>query len=256
MSAEESHRVGPTLIFKGQGRVSPLEKRQYAEGVNVMFTPKAVINKPSMDQFIEFWHGQVCRTSVSHFISISPQVRDGQPKLLIADSCNSHLNPDSIRRLREKSVVVAIIPGGTTMYLQVLDVNVFSVFKHHYFDAADEWLEENGPRNKVKLSSSQSRILCTRLTKSAWLRTLVNVDLRSAFRDIGYTWTDNTPVYPRALTGFCFDPSSISESSFTEINDDDNCRIEREATIAREEMNKQMSNMDRMKQSSLKQFWT
>ena len=183
-------------------------------------------------------------------------MKDGQSKLLIADSCNSHLNPDAIRRLKEKSVVVAIVPGGTTMYLQVLDVNVFSVFKQHYCDVAEEWLEVNGPRSKVKLSSSQSRVLCTRLTKSAWLRTLVSVDFRSAFRDIGYIWTDDAPVYPRALAGFCFDPSTLNDFSSAEVNNDDESRIEREAKTAREEINKQMDNMNRMKQSNLKQFWS
>jgi hypothetical protein len=59
VSAEDSHRVDPTLLFKGQGRVSPLERQQYAKGVNVIFTPKGVINKPSMDQFIHFWHEKV-----------------------------------------------------------------------------------------------------------------------------------------------------------------------------------------------------
>ena len=83
------------------------------------------------------------------------------------DFATTHLNEDSIRRLREKCVVVAIVPGDTTMYLQALDVSVFSVFKQHYYDVAEEWFDINGPRNKVKLSSAQSRILCTRLTKSA-----------------------------------------------------------------------------------------
>ena len=181
------------------------------------------------------------------------KVKDGHPKLFIADCANSHLNPDTIRRLREKSVVVAIVPGGTTMYLQVLDVNVFSVFKKHYCDVADEWLELNGPRSKVKLSSAQSRVLCTRLTRSAWLRTLSSVDLRSAFHDIGYIWFDNSAVCPRALNGFSFDPSALDTCLSTQVNDDDNTRIEREANIAREEINRRISN--RMKQTNLKKFW-
>ena len=120
------------------------------------------------------------------------------------DSTTTHLNEDSIRRLREKNVVVAIVPGGTTMYLQALAVSVFSVFKQHYYDVAEEWLDINDPRNKVKLSSAQSRILYTRLTKSAWLRTLSSIDLKAAFHDIGYTWFGESPIYPRALSGFFF----------------------------------------------------
>ncbi len=59
MSAEDSHRVDPTLLFKGKGRVSPFERQQYAKGVNVIFTPKGVINKSSMDEFIRFWYEKV-----------------------------------------------------------------------------------------------------------------------------------------------------------------------------------------------------
>ena len=167
----------------------------------------------------------------------------------------THLNEDSIRRLREKSVVVAIVPGGTTVYLQALDVSVFSVFKQHYYDVAEEWLDINGPRNKVKLSSAQSRILCTRLTKSVWLRTLSSIDLKAAFYDIGYTWFGESPIYPRALSGFCFDPSSLNQCFSTDISDENNNRIQREANAAREEITKKISDSSRMTQTNLKQFW-
>jgi hypothetical protein len=62
--------------------------------------------------------------------------------------------------------VLAAIPKGTAMYVQLFIVNAFGVFKNHYYDVAEEQLEANDPRSKVKLSF-QSRILCTRFTKSA-----------------------------------------------------------------------------------------
>ena len=104
------------------------------------------------------------------------KVKDQYPNLLIADSASSHLNPATIRRLREKSLGVAIIPGGRTMHLQILDINVVSFFKQHYCDVVENWLEANGPRSKVKLSTSESRVLSTRLTKSTWFRTLSSVE--------------------------------------------------------------------------------
>ena len=97
------------------------------------------------------------------------KVQDAHPKLFITDSANSHLNSDVIQSLRQKRVVVAIIPKGCTMYVQALDVFAFSVFKKHYDDVAEEFIEKNGPRGQLKLTASQSRILCTRLTWSAWL---------------------------------------------------------------------------------------
>ena len=83
---------------------------------------------------------------------------------MIADSANSHLNADVIRDLRKKRVVLAIIPKDCTMYVQILDVSVFSVFKNHYDDVVEEYIDQNGPRSKIKLTASQSRILYTRFT--------------------------------------------------------------------------------------------
>lgn len=41
------------------GKVLPLERNQYAKGVNVLFTPKPFIKKSSMDEYIEWWHKKV-----------------------------------------------------------------------------------------------------------------------------------------------------------------------------------------------------
>jgi hypothetical protein len=59
VSAEDCHRIDPVLLFKGKGRVAHTEQQKYAKGVKVIFTPKAVINKPSMDEYVEYWYGKV-----------------------------------------------------------------------------------------------------------------------------------------------------------------------------------------------------
>lgn len=107
------------------------------------------------------------------------------------------------------------------MYLQALDVDIFSTFIHHYSKAADEFVEKNGPRNKIKLTASQSRVLCTRLTWCAWQRTIVSIDRKRALMDIGYTCIDNRPVKPQALLGYTFDPSSIDLGSSNGHTSDD-----------------------------------
>ncbi len=109
-----------------------------------------------------------------------------------------------------KSIVVAVIPTGCTMYLQSLDISIFSIFKNHYTDAAEEYLEQNGPRNKIKLWASQSRILCTRLTMTAWKRTINTINFKEEFKHIGYIWNDNSSISPRTLPGYTFDPSTIN----------------------------------------------
>ncbi|CAF4815779.1 unnamed protein product, partial [Rotaria socialis] len=102
------------------------ERQQYSKGIHVIFTPKAVINGPSMDLYCTKW---------------LEKVHDGHPKLFIADSGNSHLKPEIIQKLRKKNVVISIIPKGCTQYLQLLDTSVFSVFKNHYQAAADEYID-------------------------------------------------------------------------------------------------------------------
>ena len=72
-------------------------------------------------------------------------MKDGNPELLITDSCNCHLTPQAKQSLRQKSIVVAIMPKGCTQYLQILDTLVFSTFKQHYFNASEEFLDKNGP---------------------------------------------------------------------------------------------------------------
>lgn len=118
-------------------------------------------------------------------------------------------------------MVVSIVPKGCTQYLQLLDTVVFSVFKNHYQSAADEFIDANGPRHKLKLSAKQQRILCTRLISTAWNRTLKSVDLKRAFIDIGYTWVDESPVSLRTLGGFIFDPTTVVSLPSNEDGEED-----------------------------------
>jgi hypothetical protein len=162
-------------------------------------------------------------------------MKDAHPKLLKADSAGSHLNPDINNDLRKKRVMVAIVPKGCTMYVQILDVSFFSVFKNHYDDVVEEYVDKNGPRRKIKLSASQSRILCTRFTWSAWLRALKSVDVVKAFHDIGYIWTDDSPVSLRSMPGYTFDPTSAECLSSMDDDYDKHDRIDIVAEEASEQ---------------------
>jgi hypothetical protein len=191
-----------------------------------------------MDKYIHYWMSKI---------------KDNKPKLFITDSSSTHLNDETLRLLRKDSVVVAIIPKGCTMYVQVLDVFVFSVFKHHYYECAEEFIEKNGPRSKIKLSASQSRILCTRLTSSAWKRTLSSIDMKRAFIDVGYIWTDNSLVQPRSLPGYSFDPVTIDYPSTNAQLDEDNI-IEAEANKA-EQQHLAALNKQNNKQLKISEMW-
>ena len=45
--------MNPVLLFRGKGRVGVGEQLQYAKGIHVMFTPKAVINGPTMELYVK-----------------------------------------------------------------------------------------------------------------------------------------------------------------------------------------------------------
>ena len=224
------------------GNISEREKKQYATDVKVFFTPKGVNNTPTMNKYISYWMSKI---------------KDNKLKLFITDSSGTHLNGETLRLLRKDSVVVAIIPKGCTMYIQALDVFVFSVFKHHYYECSEEFIEKYGPRSKIKLTASQSRILCTRLTSSAWKRTLASVDFKQAFLDLGYIWMDNSPVHPRTLPGYSFDPLTVNYSSKA-LPLDKAHEIENEAKKAKEQhlmqlhkqVDKQLTILDMWKQQT------
>ena len=182
------------------------------------------------------------------------QVRDGNPKLLITDSCNCHLNPETKRNLRQKSVVVGVIPNGCTQYLQLLDTLVFSTFKAHYFDTAEEFIEKNGPRNKLKLNASQSRIICTRLTWEAWRRTLKSIDLEKGFTEIGYTWKDGSVVSPRTLPGYVYNPDQELQMQPDNNDEDIQNRIANDANLANQQ-HTQMLLKNGGKQLKLNELW-
>lgn len=112
------------------------------------------------------------------------------------------------------------------MYAQILDVSFFSVFKNHYDDVVEEYIDQHGPRSRIKLSASMSRILCTRFTWCAWLRTLKSVDVSKAFRELGYTWIDDSPVSIRTMPGYTFDPTSVDCLSSMDDDYDKDDRID------------------------------
>jgi len=56
-----------------------------------------------------------------------------------------------------------------------------------------------------------------------------SVDFERAFKDIGYTWTDESPFSPRPLTGYVFDPATID---YSKINDSkDHEEIEKDIVV-------------------------
>lgn len=139
-----------------------------------------------------------------------------------------------------------------------MDTEIFSMFKHHYQCAADEYLDQQELGCQFKLSAKKQRILCTKLVSTAWIRTVQSVDFERAFKDIGYTWTDESPFSPRPLTGYVFDPTTVDD--FKSDDSEDHEEIEKDVIVintkARTTCNIIINNNnnDKMKQLSMDNF--
>ncbi|CAF4629448.1 unnamed protein product [Rotaria sp. Silwood2] len=208
-------RESPLQLFDDQGKrsINDIGTPNYIEGKlsNKRF---ATLTLTVFDQdnsrlgpvLIFKGKGQISSREKSQY---AHGTKDAHPKLLIADSANSHLNPDLVRDLHKKRMVAAIVPKGCTIYVQILD----------------EYIEKNASKSKIRLTASQSRIICTRFTWSAWIRTLKSIDFLKAFHNIGYIWTDNSLASLRSMPGYTFDPTSVECLPLMDDNYDNEERI-------------------------------
>jgi len=75
---------------------------------------------------------------------------------------------------------------------------------------------------------------------TAWRRTINAVDFKKGFEDIRYTWEDDSPVSPRTLPGYTFDPTTLDvpSSETEEEKDEEENQIEIQAKSAEEETKK------------------
>ncbi|CAF3067168.1 unnamed protein product [Rotaria sp. Silwood2] len=105
--------------------------------------------------------------------------------------------------------------------------------------------------SKIKLTASQSRILCTRFTWSARIQTLKSVDFLKAFQGIDYIWTNNSPVSLRSMPGYTFGPTSVDCLSLIDDNED---RIDIVAEEALEQQRTQITSTQ-TKQLTLINMW-
>ena len=115
----------------------------------------------------------------------------------------------------------------------------FSVFKNYYDDVVEEYIDQHGPRSRIKLSASKSRIHCTRFTWSAWSQTLKSVDVAKVFRELSYTWIDDSPVSIRIMSRYTCDPTS---ADCLPSMDDDYDKDDRIDMVAEEASKQQKQN--------------
>ena len=68
---------------------------------------------------------------------------DGRPKLVVMDKFKGNLESRVLECLRERGVLVAVIPGGCTSLIQPLDVGWNAPFKRHVEAARNQFFSDN-----------------------------------------------------------------------------------------------------------------
>ncbi|CAF1351532.1 unnamed protein product [Adineta ricciae] len=110
-----------TLIVKDE--YWKKKEKHYDEDTKVYFSNTAFNNSSNMKSYAEHWLSKT---------------KDGRPKMFITDSYSSHLTEEVKALSKRNGVILRVIPSAITQYVQVLDVSVFSGFKAHYLDVAEE----------------------------------------------------------------------------------------------------------------------
>ena len=105
----------------------PATRTLHDKGVSVHMQRKGYIDEEGCLQWI--------RANFSHRSSTEPR------RLLVWDSCATHLTPKVTEELNRRNIDQAVIPGGLTSLLQPLDVAVNKPLKDHMKQLWGSWME-------------------------------------------------------------------------------------------------------------------
>ena len=99
--------------------------------------------------------------------------------MLVCDSMRAHITEGSKEAVKLTNSIMAVIPGGTTKYLQPLDISVNRPFKIHIREEWEKWMSE-GEKSFTKTGRMRKATFAqvTAWVKNAWnkvkIQTIVN----------------------------------------------------------------------------------
>ena len=121
-------KIPPLVIIKGATK--PIVAKH---GVWIISSEKAWSTQAVLRKYIE---------RVSPFVA-----RNGRRALLVWDAASTHRAADMKKYLAQRHIDQAMIPSGTTMYLQSLDIAINKPFKDYLREAVNEYTEHRLQRN-------------------------------------------------------------------------------------------------------------
>jgi hypothetical protein len=159
------------IIFRGTGaRISQREKDAYADGVDVLWQPKAWVDRPTALE----WVDKSFRCVIEADRAAGVADKDTQ-YLLLQDNLDAQLQPAYVAKLAKLQTASRWLLAGKTDYLQPVDAGLGRQVKLYMGEAMDEWLEHDDNLNKWEgneLSASDRRVLMTHWLGAAWAKAM------------------------------------------------------------------------------------
>ena len=173
------------IIFRGTGaRISQQEKDAYADGVDVLWQPKAWVDRPTALEWV--------RTSFKRVIEAdrAAGVADKDTQyLLLQDNLDAQLQPAYVAELGKLQTASRWLLAGKTDYLQPVDAGLGRQVKLYMGEAMDAWLEDDDNLDKWEsnvLTASDRRVLMTHWLGAAWEKAMAKPDtVRKYFEHTG-----------------------------------------------------------------------
>lgn len=134
--AADGKKLMPMIIFKGLVNVP---KVNFPKGVHVTVAKGGSMNEDLMLEYVK----SIIRTRVRSSLL-------QKKAILIMDSHRAHLMESVKEALRKSKTDIAIIPGGMTPLLQMLDVYINKSFKSLIKKEYQEWLENEPEDGRTK----------------------------------------------------------------------------------------------------------
>ena len=158
-----------TVIFRGIGQVSAIEKRCYDSRVEVIYQPKAWADRPTTLEWVE-------KVLKKHLQQRAREEGEWPDTMLLCDNLDSQIHSGFLDALKKLSCTRFLLPGGETEMCQPIDAGIGAVLGMLLEREQDAWLDEEenldawegDEEAKFKLDTSMRRILITKWLGNAY----------------------------------------------------------------------------------------
>ena len=113
-----------------------------------------------------------------HFLPFVGSAAHNDPIVLIYDRHASHKTYKTIRWVREKGIILFVLPAHSSHLLQPLDIAVFGPFKRHYYSECAKCLASHMGMNITRHE------ICS-LASSAYLKSFSQMNIQAGFKKTG-----------------------------------------------------------------------